>query len=134
MSLSERPFMEQLFRTQFGRRSLILGGANLAVLGIASLAEDPELTLGLVALIPMLSVAASIYIVVGAIDEVGGLTPISLASMMMFLGGVFVFGLTNATGAGPASGAVLIVVGALFALLGVRPERRALTRSIESHA
>ena len=82
----------------------------------------------------MFSIAVGIYIVVLGTVEIGGLLPVSLFSMMLFLGGVYVFGLSNATGAGPASGIVLISVGAIFALVGVRPELRAPAREIESRA
>ena len=124
--------MEKFFRTHTGRLSLILGGIDLALLGVASLVENPEITAALLALIPMLSVAGCIYIVVTATFEIGGLLPIALFSMMLFLGGVFVFGLTNATGAGAASGTVLLSVGVIFALLGIRPEAREIAQAIES--
>jgi hypothetical protein len=123
--------MEKFFRTHAGRLSLILGGVDLALLGAASLAEDPAITALLVALLPMLSIAAGIYIVLLATIEVGDLLPVGLFSTMLFLGGVFVFGLSNATGAGPASGVVLISVGIIFALLGLRPEIHALRHPLE---
>ena len=56
--------MENFFRTHSGRLSLILGGADLALLGAASLAEDPAITGLMLAWLPMLSIAAAIYIVV----------------------------------------------------------------------
>jgi hypothetical protein len=123
--------MENFFRTHAGRLSLVLGGVDLALLGAASLAEDPALTAFLIALLPMLSSAAAIYIVILASIEIGGLVPVALFSIMLFLGGVFVFGLSSATGAGPASGVVLISVGIIFALLGLRPEIHALRHPLE---
>jgi hypothetical protein len=123
--------MENFLRTHSGRLSLILGGADLALLSAASLAEDPAITGLLLAWLPMLSIAAGIYIVVLATIEIGGLLPVGLFSTMLFLGGVYVFGLSNATGAGPASGVVLLSIGLIFALLGLRPEIHALRHPME---
>ena len=128
--------MESLFRTAAGRLVLVLGGVDLFFMGVASLANDPALTMVLVALIPMLSIALGIYIVVLTAHEHGGLLPIGLLSMMLFLGGVYVFGLESATYSGPAAGVVLVVIGALAMIAAVvsslaPAEHR---RSIESAA
>jgi hypothetical protein len=126
--------MENFFRTHAGRLSLVLGGADLSLLGIASFVQDPEVTGMLLAIVPMLSIAAGIYIVVLAIDEIGDLFPIGLLSMLLFLLGVYVYGLTNATVAGPAAGVMSISVGVLFALLGAWPAELAIERRIERTA
>ena len=123
--------MENFFRTQAGRFSLVLGGADLTLLGIASFIGDPELTATLLAMVPMLSIAAGIYIVVLATDEIGDAFPIALFSMLLFLLGIYVYGLTNATLAGPAAGVMSISVGVLFALLGAWPADLAIERRIE---
>jgi hypothetical protein len=123
--------MENFFRTHAGRSSLVLGGIDLALLGIASLVEEPQLTALLLAVVPMLSLSVGIYIVVYATFEIGGLFPIGLFSILLFLLGVYAFGLTNATLAGPAAGAMSLSVGVLFALLGGWPAELALERRIE---
>jgi hypothetical protein len=126
--------MENFFRTTTGRLSLILGGVDLALLGIASLFGDPTLTGMLLAWVPMLSLAAGIYIVLFSTMEIGELFPIGLLSMLLALLGVYVYGLTNATFAGPAAGVMSISVGGLFALLGLWPAELAVERRVESAA
>lgn len=113
--------MQSFFRTTPGRLSLILGGVDLSIMGVASLVEDPAVTALLVALIPMLSIAAAINIIALSTWEQGGLLPVGLLSIALFLAGVYVYGLESATHAGPAAGVVLLVVGAIAALLGVHP-------------
>lgn len=119
--------MKTFFATTTGRLTLILGGADLALMGLASLLQDPALTMNLVALIPVLSIAVSINIVGFATVERGGTLPISLLSMMLVLGGVYVYGLEHATTAGAAVGIVLLSIGLIAVLLGAVPAKRKAT-------
>lgn len=118
--------METIFRTTFGRLALILGGADLGLMGVASLVQDPDLTANLVALVPMLSIAVGINIIGLSTVERGGELPIALLSILLLLGGVYVYGLEHATAAGPAVGIVLVSIGAIAAILGAIPARRSV--------
>ncbi len=115
--------MDSFLRTSSGRLTLILGGIDLALMGAASLFESAELTSLLVAWIPVLSIAVGINIVVLSAIEIGDLFPVSLFSLGLFLGGVYVYGLDSATHAGPAAGLVLLSIGALTAVAGIRSAR-----------
>jgi hypothetical protein len=115
--------MHTYFRTQSGRLALLLGGADLLLMGAASLLENPQITAHLLAVIPMLSIAVGINVVVLATHEKGGTLPVSILSLMLFLAGVYVYGLASATFAGPAVGVLLIVLGASAALYGLLPNR-----------
>ena len=114
--------MESFFQRTSGRITLVVGGINLALMGVMALTEtSQDATRLLIAAIVPLSIAVGIYVVGLATTETPTPFPIALACMYMFLGGVAVYAMEQAPTAGHASGVLLIVLGACAGLLGVRP-------------